>query len=111
MHQQVELAGAGKSMRIVSARPLNVESNVGPCTMDDVLFCPDANQNLLSLSRLDDKGYASTFSDGYYLFKKSLLTQFLETHGSESFFHGDHDGQLYKLSVPLRVGDQPATCT
>ena len=57
-------------MDIEGSGTLYVESQQGSVVMEDMLVCPTAEDNLLSVSRLDDKGYGSVFCGGYYLFPK-----------------------------------------
>jgi hypothetical protein len=61
---KVALAGEGQFMEIEGSGTLYLDSQQGPVVMEDILLCPTAEDNLLSVSRLDDKGYGSVFSGG-----------------------------------------------
>ena len=62
----VELAGTGQSMDIEGAGSLRIATPQGVAVMKDVLYCPTSTDNLLSISRLDDKGLSSVFCDGIF---------------------------------------------
>lgn len=73
------------------------------------MYCTARNlrKAFFLVSRLDDKGFASIFSDGYYLFPEALVASFIDGNSQNAIFNGYRDDQLYKLSAPLR-GDPDA---
>ena len=97
----VELAGSGQSMQIEGAGTLQVLTPHGTAQMDNVLYCPTASDNLLSISRLDDKGFASLFCDDIYVFPKEELQKFFNSTQTQPVFKGTRDGSLYKIDMQL----------
>jgi hypothetical protein len=108
---KVALAGEGQYMDIEGAGTLYLESRQGPVVMEDILLCPTAEDNLLSVSRLDDKGYGSVFCGGYYLFPQKLLNSFISTNKTKAVFIGQHKGDLYTVSLETThlQGDSPVS--
>lgn len=100
-YEQVGLAGEGSSMPIDGAGTLHIDTYQGSAVMHDVLHCPDATDNLLSISRLDDYGMGSVFCDGFFVFPKHLVSSFVRDNLTKAVFQGYRDGALYKLDLSL----------
>jgi hypothetical protein len=88
----VPIAGAGS---------LSFSTGHGPAELDSVLHCPSASSNLLSISRLDDKGYASIFADGYYVLPNSVILDFIAQHTDQLLLEGYRSDHLYYVDLPV----------
>ena len=103
-HSAVKLTGNGQSMTIAGAGTLNFKTGLGNARMENVLYVPTASHNLLSISRLADKGVFSIFGDietGYLTFPADLLKEFIHTNRSKVVLSGYRDGSLYKVDLVL----------
>jgi len=60
--------------KVVDIDDIYLEINNGmKLVLNNVKYIPDIHLNLISTSKLDDKGYYSTFSDGQWKLTKSFL--------------------------------------
>ena len=105
--QHVNLAGEGSAMAIAGAGSLSIDTNIGGAVMRDVLHCPDASDNLLSISRLDDHGMGSIFCEGFFVFPKAIIQSFIKTNLNRALFSGYRDGNLYKVDLKLAHSASP----
>jgi hypothetical protein len=97
------LAGGDHTLPIHGAGSIDVDTANGPATLHNVFHAPDLTQNLLSVSRLDDNGYASIFSNGFHLFPKDLVQAFIDEFSSSKILSGIRQGNLYETEMPLRT--------
>jgi hypothetical protein len=80
--------------------------------LNQTLFCPTLNHNLISIGQLDDKGYSSIFTNKqYYLFPNHLLLTFLEENRDQTILQGSKRNGLYEVDLnptsPSRFYQKP----
>jgi transposase InsO family protein len=96
------LAGGDHTLPIQGAGTIDVHTDRGPATLRNVFHAPDLSQNLLSVSRMDDNGYSSVFCDGFHLFPKKTLQDFIDQHVSARILAGERKGNLYQTELTIR---------
>jgi hypothetical protein len=105
--ESVQIADSNASGMIPYGRGrLLFQTNNGMATIQDVMYCPTATTNLLSVGTLDSghgnsDGHASVFCDGsYYLLPKDDLRTFLDRNKGSSIITGSrHLNGLYYINL------------
>jgi hypothetical protein len=103
------LAGGDFTLPILGAGTIDVSTDIGPATLQGVFHAPNLRHNLMSVSRLDDKGLASIFSNGIHLFPKHLVEEFITKNITKRVLTGQRKDNLYQTELKLRneISDSP----
>ena len=79
-----------------------IQTLIGPARLRDAIICPTLTTNLLSISKLDDHGLTSVFSNkSFYVFRSDIISEFIKTHSGDVVMKSGKCGSLYEVNLEL----------
>jgi hypothetical protein len=100
-NMSIETAG-GHVLPCGGSGTLSILTKSGPATISDILHCDGTTTNLLSVGKLDDKGFSSVFcNQRYYLLPEQKMQSFLRDNKQSTILEGYRNGGLYDVDLQL----------